>query len=80
MAKQDPEQIVDHIIDSIQWHIKDAGYKSVTEFCEKNGIIKTTVSRAIGKSRTPRLRTLVEIANALNVTLDDLIRLDKKKR
>lgn len=72
-----PEIVVAHIRANIQRRIKDAGYPSIEKFAFENGLIKTTVSRAINGSRNPRIVTLVEISNALEIPIHDLLELEK---
>jgi len=72
-----PDIVVTHIRSNIQKKIKEAGYPSVERFAYENGLIKTTISRAINGSRNPRLVTLVEIANALEIPLHELLELEK---
>jgi len=73
----DSEILVAHIRENIRRRIKEAGYSSVEKFAFENGLMKTTISRVIKGSRNPRLVTLVEIANALEIPLSELLELDK---
>jgi DNA-binding phage protein len=68
---------MDHVARSIRRRIEDAGYASIDQFCNENGIVKSTVYRAIKCERSPRFVTLIEIANALEIPLQDLLDLDK---
>ncbi|MCK9182396.1 MAG: helix-turn-helix domain-containing protein [Fibrobacteraceae bacterium] len=73
---QNPQIILNHIAKSIQRKLDAAGYTSVDQFCKKNKIVKTTVYRAINDRRSPRLITLIQIANALKITLQELMDLE----
>lgn len=72
-----PELVVEHIRKTVFAKIKDAGYPSIEKFAFENGLVKTTVSRAIKGTRNPRIVTLVEIANALEIPISELLELDK---
>ena len=72
-----PEIVVAHIRANILRKIEDAGYPSIEKFAFENGLIKTTISRAIKGTRNPRIVTLVEIANGLDMSLQELLELDK---
>jgi DNA-binding phage protein len=69
--------ILNHIAKSIRRRIEDAGYASVDQFCKENKIVKSTVYRAIKNERSPRFVTLIEIADALGISLQDLLDLEK---
>lgn len=69
----DPEVTITHIRENIQQKIKDAGYATIEKFAYENNLTKSTITRAINGSRNPRLVTLIEIANALNINLSELL-------
>lgn len=69
----DPEATITHIRENIQQKIKDAGYATIEKFAYENNLTKSTITRAINGSRNPRLVTLIEIANALNINLSELL-------
>ena len=69
----DPEVTITHIRENIQQKIKDAGYATIEKFAYENNLTKSTITRAINGSRNPRLVTLIEIANALNISLSELL-------
>jgi len=47
-------------------------YRSIESFALQNRINNSALSRLINGERTPRVETLVDIAEALEVTLNDL--------
>ena len=69
----DPELAVAHIRRSILRRIQDAGYPSIERFAFEHGLTKQTISRAINGSRNTRLITLFQIANALEIQIDELM-------
>ncbi len=69
----DPEVTITHIRENIRQKIQDAGYPTIEKFAYENGLTKSTITRAINGSRNPRLITLIEIANALNINLSELL-------
>ena len=69
----DSKTLINHIRKNILQEIKDAGYPSIDAFALKNGLIKTTVYRAINGSRNPRILTLLDIAHALKIDFADLL-------
>ena len=69
----DPEVTITHIRENIRQKIQDAGYATIEKFAYENGLTKSTITRAINGSRNPRLVTLIEIANALNINLSELL-------
>jgi len=71
--KVDPDLAILHIRRSILRRIQDAGYPSLERFAFDHGLVKTTISRTIKGTRTPRLNTLFEIANALDIHIGELM-------
>lgn len=69
----DPEVTIKHIRENIRQKIQDAGYATIEKFAYENGLTKSTITRAINGSRNPRLITLIEIANGLDIKLSDLL-------
>jgi len=69
----DPEVTITHIRENIRQKIRDAGYATIEKFAYENNLTKSTITRAINGSRNPRLITLIEIANALNINLSELL-------
>lgn len=69
----DPEVTITHIRENIRQKIQDAGYATIEKFAYENNLTKSTITRAINGSRNPRLITLIEIANALNINLSELL-------
>lgn len=69
----DPEVTIKHIRENIRQKILDAGYATIEKFAYENGLTKSTITRAINGSRNPRLITLIEIANGLDIKLSDLL-------
>ena len=69
----DPEVTIKHIRENIRQKIQDAGYATIEKFAYENGLTKSTITRAINGSRNPRLITLIEIANGLNINLSELL-------
>lgn len=69
----DPEVTITHIRENIRQKIQDAGYATIEKFAYENGLTKSTITRAINGSRNPRLITLIEIANGLNINLSELL-------
>ena len=76
---QNQQLILNHVAKSIQRSILNAGYASVDQFCKQNKLVKTTVYRAINDRRSPRLVTLIQIANALDISLLQLMDLENLK-
>ena len=68
-----PEVTITHIRENIRQKIQDAGYATIEKFAYENRLTKSTITRAINGSRNPRLVTLIEIANALGITLSELL-------
>lgn len=73
----DPEVTIKHIRENIRQKIQDAGYVTIEKFAYENGLTKSTITRAINGSRNPRLITLIEIANGLNISLSELLDLSQ---
>ena len=73
---QAPEIVLEHVAKSIKRRIEDAGYPSIDKFCNELGLHKSTLYRTVNRARSPKLHTLVEIANALDIDLKDLLDLD----
>lgn len=69
----DPEVTITHIRENIRQKIQDAGYATIEKFAYENGLTKSTITRAINGSRNPRLITLIEIANGLDINLSELL-------
>ena len=69
----DPEVTITHIRENNRQKIQDAGYATIEKFAYENKLTKSTITRAINGSRNPRLVTLIEIANALNINLSELL-------
>ncbi|MCF0216096.1 MAG: helix-turn-helix transcriptional regulator [Fibrobacteraceae bacterium] len=69
----DPEVTITHIRENIRQKILDAGYATIEKFAYENGLTKSTITRAINGSRNPRLITLIEIANGLDINLSELL-------
>jgi len=69
----DPEVTIKHIRENIRQKILDAGYATIEKFAYENGLTKSTITRAINGSRNPRLITLIEIANSLDINLSELL-------
>lgn len=69
----DPEVTIKHIRENIRQKIQDAGYATIEKFAYENGLTKSTITRAINGSRNPRLITLIEIANGLDINLSELL-------
>ena len=69
----DPEVTIKHIRENIRQKIQDTGYATIEKFAYENGLTKSTITRAINGSRNPRLITLIEIANCLNINLSELL-------
>ncbi len=69
----DPEVTIKHIRENIRQKILDAGYATIEKFAYENGLTKSTITRAINGSRNPRLITLIEIANGLDINLSELL-------
>lgn len=69
----DPEVTLMHIRENIRQKIQDAGYATIEKFAHENGLTKSTITRAINGSRNPRLITLIEIANGLDLSLSELL-------
>ena len=69
----DPEVTITHIRENIRQKIQDAGYATIEKFAYENRLTKSTITRAINGSRNPRLVTLIEMANALGITLSELL-------
>ena len=64
---------IKHIRENIRQKIQDAGYATIEKFAYENGLTKSTITRAINGSRNPRLITLIEIANGLDIHLSELL-------
>jgi Helix-turn-helix. len=69
----DPEVTITHIRENIRQKIQDAGYATIEKFAYENGLTKSTITRVINGSRNPRLITLIEIANSLDINLSELL-------
>ena len=48
------------------------------DLADESGLSETTISRYIKKQRIPNMKAIVNIANALDLTTDELINLDER--
>jgi hypothetical protein len=53
--------------------IGEKGYPSVENFCLSNGLHKATVHQVIKGTADPRLSTLLRVADALEMELDEIL-------
>ena len=76
MPKQPPrdQKLLNTLGANIAKSIKKAGFKTAEEFAWENKISKTTLSRIIHGQVEARIIKLSQIAKALKVTVDDLLK------
>ncbi len=60
------------VAERIAGFIAQRGYPSVERFAYENGLDKSSLSKILKSRRRPRFDTLIRIAEALDVTLNDL--------
>ena len=48
------------------------------DLADESGLSETTISRYVKKQRIPNMKAIVNIANALDLTTDELINLDER--
>jgi transcriptional regulator with XRE-family HTH domain len=65
--------------ENIRKFIKKRGYQSVERFAYENAIDKSALSKILRGERRPQVNTLVFIAEALEVTLQDLYPMPKAR-
>jgi transcriptional regulator with XRE-family HTH domain len=53
------------------YFIQAQGYKSIEIFASQHGFEKSALSKIIRGQRIPRVDTLIKLAHALNLTLND---------
>jgi transcriptional regulator with XRE-family HTH domain len=76
--KPDPELLANLGKNTLRY-IRLRGYETAEQFCWQNGIPKSTLSRVTRGKGSVRLSNVVEIAKALNVKIDTLIKPAKAK-
>ena len=65
---------------NLQKLIGKSGYSSVEKFAYENGIDKSALSKILRGERLPRIDTAIRIAEALEVTLNDLYPMPPKRK
>jgi len=65
--------------ENLRKFIKKRGYRSVELFAYENAIDKSALSKILRGDRLPRVDTLVRIAEALEITLNDLYPMPRAK-
>ena len=65
-------QFLKKIGEKVNEKIRDRGYRSVELFAHETGISQSVLSRFISGSRSVNLSTIIKIARALEVSLDEL--------
>ena len=63
--------------DNLRDILKEYGM-SQKDLADESGLSETTISRYIKKQRIPNMKAIVNIANALDLTTDELINLDER--
>ena len=58
--------------------IRHESKMSQKDLADESGLSETTISRYIKKQRIPNMKAIVNIANALDLTTDELINLDER--
>lgn len=69
----DYERVLSEVSENIQAAITNNGYCTVGEFCKDKGLHESTVIKIVKGKRAPMLKSLVEIANAADVSLAQLL-------
>lgn len=69
----DYERVLNETSENIQAAITNNGYCTVGEFCKDKGLHKSTVVKIVMRKRAPTLKSLIEIANAADVSLAQLL-------
>ncbi len=64
--------VVQVVADRLSKLITQRGYSTVESFAYENGLDKSALSKILKGRRRPRFDTLIRIAEALGVTLNDL--------
>lgn len=65
--------------DNLRKFIKKRGYRSAELFAYENAIDKSALSKMLRGERLPRVDTLIRIAEALDVTLNDIYPMPRAK-
>jgi transcriptional regulator with XRE-family HTH domain len=78
LGKKDAE-IGRRLGENIRKIIKKRGYQSVERFAYENAIDKSALSKILRGVRLPQVNTLIFIAEALEVTLQELYPMPKAK-
>jgi predicted transcriptional regulator len=65
-------EIGEKLGENLRKFIKKRGYRSAELFAYENAIDKSSLSKMLRGDRLPRLDTMIRIAEALEVTLNDL--------
>lgn len=63
--------------DNLKDMLKDYGMTQ-KDLANETGLSKSTISQYINKQKVPSMKAIVNIANALDVTTDELINLDER--
>jgi len=66
--------------ENLRKFIKKRGYRSAELFAYENAIDKSALSKMLRGDRLPRLDTLIRIAEALEITLNDLYPISHKRK
>ncbi len=73
-----PNEIEAVFIANLRSFIEVRGYKSVEKFAWEHGLSKGGIGKILQGKRIPRFDTAVRLAQALDITLNDLYPLDGK--
>lgn len=63
--------------DNLKDMLKDYGMTQ-KDLANETGLSKSTISQYINKQKVPSMKAIVNIANALDITTDELINLDER--
>lgn len=63
--------------DNLKDMLKDYGMTQ-KDLANETGLSKSTISQYINKQKVPSMKAIVNIANVLDITTDELINLDER--
>ena len=67
------DKMLEELAENVRAAIASSGYCSINEFCKANGLHESSVTRIASGKRVPTLKSLVEIANAADVSFAKLM-------
>lgn len=62
------DKMLEGLAENVRAVIATSGYCTISEFCKAKGLRESSVTRIASGKRVPTLKSLVEIANAADVS------------